>query len=240
MSSLEKHQVISFLKILQIPTDLSAAEIKQSLLKAGWNEDDAEEAINVLNPKYSKLSSESLDNDTNESKQSQIVAQRYIREDNSTVPKTTAPSNEKDELSTSDNSRKLPEIEVVEIASRIKQEQLYKESDNNTVDRPHTDAPWLKHQVDIYDVTPEEREGMIRTVYKTSERLDPQTIHALFGIDVDLSEFEHRYHKQHLSDGFSWLQIMIIIILSVILAVTGFFAGMYYFEVGLFHPSMRS
>ena len=51
---LEKKQVHSFLKILQIPTDQSPEEIELALKKAGWNKDDAREAVRILDPEAKK------------------------------------------------------------------------------------------------------------------------------------------------------------------------------------------
>ena len=253
MSSLEKQQVTSFLKILQIPTNLSLDEIKQSLLDAGWNEADAEEAVTVLNPhsKQAVVSDGSQEDSpaVPSTPQSQIVAQRYVQNKASAIEKQSVVSSTQDSNLSEAGVSTVPETmndtdqandEALQIARAIEQERVSKEVVNVDVERPHVDAPWLEHQVDIYDVTPEEREEMIRTVYRTNEKLNPQTIHALFGIDVDLSDFEHDYRKRHASTDISWLQITIILALSLLLAGLGFFAGLYYFEVGPFHPSLNS
>lgn len=242
MPSLEKQQVISFLKILQIPTDLTPEEIKKSLLEAGWNEQDAIEAVTVLHPqKVQKTSDESLADSSSSSRstetltapQSQIVAQKYVQNQAATKPERV------DAPRPIEAQTQQEEAEAVRVAQTIEQERSKRLQDvDQQVERPHTDAPWLEHQVDIYDVTPEEREEMIRTVYRTNERLSPQTIHALLGIDVDLSEFEHDYRQRKQSDALSGSQILLILGLSLVLAGIGFFFGMYYFEVGPFHPSL--
>ena len=53
---LNKKQVHSFLKILQIPTDQTPEEIELALKKAGWNSQDAREAVTVLDPEGGKKS----------------------------------------------------------------------------------------------------------------------------------------------------------------------------------------
>ena len=239
-------------------------KIKQSLLEAGWNEKDADEAVTILHPreekqeeKVTKKASEKLSAvDTQEGTQedigesapedvpkepprSQIVAQRYVQSQPEASP-------ERPDIVESTDPTKLASVEAdneaaTRAAETIAQELADKDQVADTSERPHTDAPWLEHQVDIYDVTPEEREEMIRTVYRTNEKLSPQTIHALLGIDVDLTELEESYAKRHAaSNRITVGQIITIMILSILLAGFGFVFGMYYFEVGPFHPSMNS
>lgn len=246
MPALEKQQVISFLKILQIPTDLTPEEIKKSLLEAGWNEQDAIEAVTVLHPQKVQQKPDGgvvetsvapgRSKEASTAPQSQIVAQKYVQNQAATKPeRVDAPP----PTPTAEAQTQQEEAEAVRVAQTIEQERSKRLQDvDQQVERPHTDAPWLEHQVDIYDVTPEEREEMIRTVYRTNERLSPQTIHALLGIDVDLSEFEHDYRQRKQSDTLSGSQILVIVGLSLVLAGIGFFFGMYYFEVGPFHPSL--
>ena len=298
MSTLEKQQVVSFLKILQIPTDLSPEQIKHSLLEAGWNEKDADEAISVLQPHgdsvqthmshTDELSTEDQhgtvdtpvpqivaqkyapnrpvvappsrpveappskpiddagsmpEKSPEEQIQPQVIAQKYVQQQS---PEAT-PSQTEPVVATSvppaphTEQLRQDEAEVARVAETITREQEAKsQTIDNTVDRPHEDAPWLEHQVDIYDVTPEEREEMIRTVYRTNEKLSPQTIHALLGIDVDLSEFEHDFSARRSAQSFTWWQISIIIIMSLIIAAFGFVFGMYVFEVGPFHPTLNN
>lgn len=235
MASLEKQQVVSFLKILQIPTNVPPEKIKQSLLEAGWNEKDADEAVIILHPRDEKKQKQIQeashpDDATDQSPSSQIVAERYVQSETEVSPKQV-------------NTEQItqPDDEAaVQAAETITQELASKAQAADTTERPHTDAPWLEHQVDIYDVTPEEREEMIRTVYRTNEKLSPQTIHALLGIDVDLTELEESFAKRHAASGrITAGQIATIVILSILLAVFGFVFGMYYFEVGPFHPSMN-
>ncbi len=239
MSALEKKQVVSFLKILQIPTDKSPEEIKRSLLGAGWNEKDASEAVTVLYPH-----TEDAEPVEGEVRPSQIVAQKYVQPEDDAVStivtKSSVESTVEQPLTESEPAEQSTEMpsKITSVLSAEAQ-ALADGVIEDDPGRPHTDAPWLKDQVDIYDVTPEEREEMIRTVYRTNERLSPQTIHALLGIDVDLSEFESAYQKR-INSGLSWIQIAIIFVLSVLIATVSLFYGMYYFEVGLFHPSITS
>ena len=331
MAALEKQQVISFLKILQIPTDQQPEEMKRMLVEAGWSERDATEATRILHPDR-PLDMPSDDPLT--PKGGQVVAQKYTKrqpvykaqpqnfvhsfqgdaEDEQSVSaalseKSEHPQSEGDSFasklkrmllpdeadakpSTSNESHvsastsapdavyapipepdDVPSVTVDQVASvnlspaktdsepgidvKAEQEtttlphQAVSESlveaepmvvhteTKETAERPHQDAPWLKESVDIYDVTPEEREEMIRTVYRTNERLSPQTIHALLGIDVDLSAYELSYaERRRKEEGIGGLQLFIILIASVAIAAIAVFFGMYYFEVGPFHPTV--
>jgi hypothetical protein len=297
---MEKKQVSTFLKILQIPTDAPAEEIKQSLLNSGWNESDANEAVRVLYPSYS-TSDEGSENEESVTTAPQIVAQRYVKpipkkeevkseedasqlsvESSSTSSDTVAPATSESTSVTTDESGVATPVptSTEESAASTPPSPEHAATDNSTAEtstaeefdfaktaqaqaeaiaaqtdttqerapeidaevekeRPHTDAPWLQDHVDIYDVTEEEKEEMIRTVYRTNERLTPQTIHALLGIDVDLSEYEEAYERQRRND-ITGVQVAVILLSSLAIAAVALYLGLYYFEVGPFHPSITS
>lgn len=240
---MEKKQVSTFLKILQIPTNAPPEEIKQSLLDSGWNESDAEEAVQILHP----------DHEGSSATQAQLVAQKYTPKVSkpAEVPKEdleadsapaeaeskeeTAPAKETKE--TKEAPKKIAE-EVTSLAKEVSVDKTVSAvATPPSKDKPHSDAPWLTDAIDIYDVSEEEKQRMIRTVYRTNERLTPQTIHALLGIDVDLSEYEAAYKKE-VEQAISWKQMMLIFILSLAIAGAGVAFGLYYFEAGPFHPSI--
>lgn len=302
---MEKKQVSTFLKILQIPTDAPPEEIKDSLLASGWNEADADEAIRVLYPTYSATDGDA--EATPVTKQPQLVAQRYVKpaqeseDDTETTPPAPAledepvqsevatftpeavtapepepvpepppPQPEEPSVPEEPAAPVEPEVEPATVvpppppktkapampeeefdfaavakahAAAAQQQEAAvptrspEEEAAAERTRPHTDAPWLKEQVDIYDVTEEEKQEMIRTVYRTNERLTPQTIHALLGIDVDLSEYEAVYQKRNRNE-ISGIQIAVIFLSSLAIAAIALYLGLYYFEVGPFHPSI--
>lgn len=259
---MEKKQVSTFLKILQIPKDAPPADIKESLLASGWNEKDADEAIRVLYPNYTSGTASASDPVTHEP---QLVAQRYVKP----VPEPEAPQASAEE----DTAPVAPEPVPAPVAETSAPDAVNDDSAKNTKEpfdfasvtkahaeaaeqaaavtgtptpeeeakaeqvRPHTDAPWLENQVDIYDVTEEEKQEMIRTVYRTNERLTPQTIHALLGIDVDLSEYEAAYQRRKRNEV-SAVQVAVILLSSLAIAAIALYLGLYYFEVGPFHPSI--
>lgn len=323
MATLEKQQVVSFLKILEIPVDKSPEEIKKLLLEAGWNEADAIDAVRVLHPSQSVMSSapqqpprmiaqkytpppipkpvqatpDTISEAAPVESESDVPAPAPIEVEETqaeerVTPEAAAPEMQPQSAVTEEStveevvpesvpqpefiptpdavSEPVPaedtvsEIEAVPQLSEVETKPPAEKSDikpfvrpkvslpeilpepepspEKDADRPHTDAPWLRDQVDIYDVTPEEREEMIRTVYRTNERLTPQTIHALLGIDVDLTEYEERFERMNRNRNVgepSVLQIIIIMLLAIIIAAAGMYVGMYYFEVGLFHPTMN-
>ncbi len=228
---MEKQQVSTFLKILQIPSQAPPEEIKESLLASGWNESDADEAISVLYPDYATDGSAAEQSgDT-----SQIVAQRYVKQSSADETGEAAAT------TVSPAQAAAPAAATPEDATPIPEKAPIPD-DLDTEDeksRPHTDAPWLQQQADIYDVSEEEKQEMIRSVYRTNERLSPQTIHALLGIDVDLSEYEAAYEKRHRGKGgLLWSQILIIMLSSLAIGAIGLFLGLYYFEAGPFHPTI--
>lgn len=291
---MEKKQVSTFLKILQIPTDAPPADIKESLLASGWNEADADEAIRVLYPSYS---SDGVADGEPVTQQPQLVAQRYVKpipepeaapeaksvadvdeEALSFTPESVAPPEASEDVpapepavpepaATPELAATVPvpppeptpapepiapatpeeEFDFASVAKAhaVAAEQATPEAPAPSPEeeakaeqeRPHTDAPWLKEQVDIYDVTEEEKQEMIRTVYRTNERLTPQTIHALLGIDVDLSEYEAAYQRRKRNEV-SGIQIAVILLSSLAIAAIALYLGLYYFEVGPFHPSI--
>lgn len=240
---MEKKQVSTFLKILQIPTNAPPEDIKQSLLDSGWNEADATEAVQILHP----------DHDGGTASYSpQLVAQKYTPK----APEPTEPKLEKTAPDTAEakvqpeteatpssvsvkETKEAPKKIAEEVTSLAKQASVEKTvtATKQSKDHPHADAPWLTNAVDIYDVSEEEKQRMIRTVYRTNERLTPQTIHALLGIDVDLSEYESAYKKE-VEQAIGWKQMILIFVLSLIIAGTGVALGLYYFEAGPFHPSI--
>lgn len=240
---MEKKQVSTFLKILQIPTNAPADDIKQSLLDSGWNESDANEAVQILHPNEKSSETKSANFTP------QLVAQKYVRSTNADndTPDAVSPTNTASGVSDTHESIENPDHSkavvsplkksVMHESASIKENASEESASSDEVSRPHTDAPWLKDPVDIYDVSEEEKQRMIRTVYRTNERLTPQTIHALLGIDVDLSEYEAAYEGERKS-FFGWSQFFTIFVISVILAAVGVYFSLYYFEVGPFHPSL--
>lgn len=241
---MEKQQVSTFLKILQIPSNAPPEDIKASLLESGWNDKDAEEAIAVLYPHYDQ--DEATSGDYEQQDASQIVAQKYVRtgpepEQSSTSSVAAAPTAPAtyDAVAPSSAPEAGPAFTPEDEAPVPEKAPIPQNLDPQAEkERPHTDAPWLQQQVDIYDVTPEEKERMIRTVYRTNERLSPQTIHALLGIDVDLSEYEAAYRERQKDDTLDWVQISIILLSSIAIASIALLLGLYYFEVGPFHPTI--
>ncbi len=109
---------------------------------------------------------------------------------------------------------------------------------DTTVAVPHQDAPWLKDQTDIYDITEEEKELLIKTVLNSHEKLNPKTVHALLGIDVSLSEYENVYRSKRRRGLPAWIQTTIIIVVSLLMAGGLLYYGLMHFEVGPFHPSV--
>ena len=126
----------------------------------------------------------------------------------------------------------------VKVASTPVTPPIVRSMSDTTVAVPHQDAPWLKDQTDIYDITEEEKELLIKTVLNSHDKLNPKTVHALLGIDVSLSEYESIYRRKRRRGLPEWLQTTIIIIISIVMAAGLLYYGLRHFEVGPFHPSV--
>lgn len=102
----------------------------------------------------------------------------------------------------------------------------------------HYDQEESQNAINLFrqkNVTNHTRIDGLHKVFRTDVQLKPDEISALLGIDVDVPKHIARDRKtQHLTS----LHLMIITFLSIIIAVLGLFAYMYYMNVGLFHPSM--
>lgn len=79
----------------------------------------------------------------------------------------------------------------------------------------------------------------LHRVFRSDERLKPETISALLGIDVDIPDddvnpnsFVRRYHIMSPS------QIMQIGLVSLSVSVIFVMASMWYLEMGIFHPTV--
>ncbi len=79
----------------------------------------------------------------------------------------------------------------------------------------------------------------LHRVFRSDERLKPETISALLGIDVDIPQdevnpnsFMRRYHIMSPS------QMMQIGLVSLSVSVIFVMASMWYLEMGIFHPTV--
>jgi hypothetical protein len=74
----------------------------------------------------------------------------------------------------------------------------------------------------------------LHKIYRTDKGLKPAEITALLGIDVDVSEWQIKNHRQR---GVSTAHYFIILGLIILLAFGGLMFAMYLNAAGPFHPS---
>jgi hypothetical protein len=74
----------------------------------------------------------------------------------------------------------------------------------------------------------------LHKIFRTDEGLKPAEISSLLGIDVQVDEVTVRSNRNR---ELSLTQQLLIAILALILALTSVGFAMYYYEVGMFHPT---
>lgn len=92
---------------------------------------------------------------------------------------------------------------------------IYVLRDNNHNNQSHVDA--------------------LHQVFRTDERMRPETIKALLGIDIDINSRDVIKHKRHARGKLALSQIINISLTSIALAVVCLLLAMWYMKVGFFH-----
>ena len=105
-------------------------------------------------------------------------------------------------------------------------------------------AQWHKEDVEaailVLRENPEDhvtRVDSLHKVFRTDERMKPETISALLGIEMDLSPKDLNTLKGQ-TQNFLSLQILLIILFSVLFAGGFLVASMYLLEMGPFHQTI--
>ncbi|MEM9336244.1 MAG: hypothetical protein AAGA35_00100 [Patescibacteria group bacterium] len=221
---LERKQVISFLKILQISVNQTPEQIKAALQKAGWNEQDASEAVSVLQPDPTGANSS----------KPQVVAQVHTDDSVTETPKTVleqplpVPPPPQPQTSpvvlAQEKSPEKPPVSVV--ADKVS---------------PITFTPNLvrhKQSGEAVVMTDEpKRAANSHHVLFTDQKLSPETISNLLGIDVDVPPNEIELRLQRRERGMSFWQMALVIVVAIAISVAVILYGMYLGQVGPFHPS---
>jgi hypothetical protein len=76
-------------------------------------------------------------------------------------------------------------------------------------------------------------------VFVSDEGLRPELISSLLGVDVDVSHLEHRGLTHKPRRSVSFVQALQICFFSTILSCLFLVSAMWYFDMGLFHFTMR-
>lgn len=77
----------------------------------------------------------------------------------------------------------------------------------------------------------------LNKIFRTTEALKPAEISALLGIEVNVASVDTQYYKDR---EMNWLQTLVVTIMAVILAIGGIIGAMYFYEVGVFHPTVSA
>ncbi len=77
----------------------------------------------------------------------------------------------------------------------------------------------------------------VHKVFRTDERLRPETVSALLGVKMDISGETLSVKKTRYRHGLSTGQMMKISIIALMLSMIFVFAAMWYLQMGLFHQS---
>lgn len=230
---LEKKQVISFLKILQIPADQSREEIELALKKAGWNSRDAAAAAAVLHPADTKQQPEGVPPAPPQQDivPPQTVAQVTLSDEGAEIVADTAGG------------------KIAEVTPIFEEESEHARSSSQFTPKS-VSVPAVSNQSVVTnelqgDAQPVEEhlvakpltEGQMSDRFLRSDApLSPESISRLLGVDVEIPSEDVQLKKAH-QRQLSLMQVVIIVSFSVILAGSSFMYGMYYFKVGFFHES---
>ena len=79
----------------------------------------------------------------------------------------------------------------------------------------------------------------LHKVFRSDERLRPETISSLLGIEMDLSSKDLEVRRKRVQRSLGPSQVMIMALISLILSLIFVFAAMWYLETGLFHQTLR-
>ncbi len=79
----------------------------------------------------------------------------------------------------------------------------------------------------------------VHKLFQSEQKLKPETITALLGIDLLVSKESLNFSGKPITRKLSFFQIIQIIFISTLLATLSLTALMWYFEVGFFHITSR-
>ncbi len=78
----------------------------------------------------------------------------------------------------------------------------------------------------------------LHKVFRTDERLRPETISSLLGIQMDVTAKDIEVRNKRAQGVLSAPQIAKITLMSLILSLVFVLAGMWYLQMGLFYPAL--
>ena len=81
------------------------------------------------------------------------------------------------------------------------------------------------------------RADALQKIYRSDKSLKPVEISALLGVEVTVTDYEHRAHRQM---GMTMKQTIAVLALTLLLGILGLIVAMYAHEVGPFHPTVSA
>ena len=107
-------------------------------------------------------------------------------------------------------------------------------------------ARWHKNDVETAllvlrenKISHETHVDSLHKIFSTDEHLQPETISALLGVDVSISNEDLDLRKRYSKNAIAPQQMMQIGVVSLVLSLIFVFASMWYLEMGVFHVTMR-
>jgi len=79
----------------------------------------------------------------------------------------------------------------------------------------------------------------LHKVFRSDERLRPETISSLLGIEMDLSSKDIEVRRKRARRALMPSQVLVMAVISLVLSLIFVFAVMWYLETGLFHQTLR-
>lgn len=79
----------------------------------------------------------------------------------------------------------------------------------------------------------------LHKVFRSDERLRPETISSLLGIEMDLSSKDIEVRRKRVHRALMPSQILVMVVISLVSSLIFVFAAMWYLETGLFHQTLQ-
>lgn len=79
----------------------------------------------------------------------------------------------------------------------------------------------------------------LHKVFRSDERLRPETISSLLGIEMDFSSKDIEVRRKRVHRALMPSQALVMVVISLVSSLVFVFAAMWYLETGLFHQTLR-
>lgn len=79
----------------------------------------------------------------------------------------------------------------------------------------------------------------LHKIFSSDSKLRPETISSLLGIDIDIKRGSIDTNKRYIRRSMTLLKMVQICFVTIVLSVFSILFSMWYFEIGMFHVTMR-